>query len=195
SGPDLDSLASPAVEGQTNLSFDLAKETFAIVARKTADRLGDGHPNAYPERHRQQIMTKQPPRPVDDHRDHVRPRRRPQQLECPTWLEDSEIALPRAGSFGEDYSRHAAAFYLLPELSDRHQRLIGILAVDDRVAAAAEIVGDARNPARELALGDILRKVGKEERPENRHVEHALVVGDDHVGGPGLDPGRTLDLE
>ena len=67
------------------------------------------------------------------------------------------------------------------ELLDRDERLLRVVTVDQRVAAAAEIVRDARDAARQLALRDELREVAEEEVPEERDVEHALMIGDDQV--------------
>ena len=47
----------------------------------------------------------------------------------------------------------------------------------------------------EFTLGNVFRIVGEERRPKNRDIEHALVIGDDEVGGVRFDPGRTLDQQ
>ena len=68
------------------------------------------------------------------------------------------------------------------ELADLDHGLLRVVTVDQAVAAAPEVVRDARNEARQLALRHELRKVREQEVQQQRDVEHALVVGDDEVG-------------
>src|SRR5207253_8557125 len=66
---------------------------------------------------------------------------------------------------------------------------------DQHVPAAAKVVRDARDPAAERALGDVLREAREEQAPEDGDVEHALVVRDDDVAAAGLEAGGALDGE
>ena len=81
----------------------------------------------------------------------------------------------------------------VPEPPDRLHRIRAVAAVDERVAAPPQVVGDARDPAlRELPLGDELQVVPREHRAQDRDVEHALVVRDEEAWPPVLEPARAL---
>src|SRR5205814_8276806 len=98
-------------------------------------------------------------------------------------------ALARARAVREAAGGAAPVAGALAELADRGERGRGVAPVDQRVAAAAEVVRHARDPARELPLGDVLREVRSEQRADDRDVEHALVIRDYDVGGGRLHAG------
>ena len=57
-----------------------------------------------------------------------------------------------ARAFWINHRRHAARLRSSTEFTDRLSRLDSVVAVNQRVPTATQVVGDAGDPARELAL-------------------------------------------
>jgi hypothetical protein len=116
----------------------------------------DGGSNMYadsrPERDRQQVVSQEPPRPVDRDRHDCERRCRAEELEGSSGTEGAKFAGPGARAFRINHGRHAARLRSATEFTDRLSRLDSVMAINQRVATATQVVRDAGNPARELAL-------------------------------------------
>jgi hypothetical protein len=132
------------------------EDGLGVLSRVAGDWITDPHPHVHPERHRQQIVTQQAPRLIDADGDHVDLRRLIEQSQRSARPELAQLSATAARALGKD--RRSRAAYL-GELSDGAQRLIGIAAIDDRVACGA---GCTRcwNPAPAIA-SDVLGKAGE----------------------------------
>ena len=126
-----------------------------------------------------------------------RVRRRRHQGQRALRPEGREDAAARAGALREDHRGDAAARdLLLSEPADGLHRFRAIAAIDERVSAAAEVVGDAGDPPpRQLPLGHELQVVAREHRPQDRDVEHALVIRHEDRRPSRLQPALPLHVE
>src|SRR4029078_5822575 len=101
------------------------------------------------------------------------------EREAPARLDRLELAAMRARALGEDDGRDAVRLDASAERRDLVDRLLRVVTVDQAIAAAPQIVRDARDAARQLALRDELGEVREEQVPQQGDVEHALVIRDD----------------
>src|SRR5439155_4792216 len=187
--------AATAREGRRHLVVDAIEERFQVLAGPARDGRPEADVDPHAPRYGEEAVAEQAPRLVDhDRQDGCRgrlleERQRPGPLELP------EFPAPRARALREDHRRGSSRTDTSAELADGGQRPGRVAAVDQHVPAAAKVVRDARDPAAERALGDVLREAREEQAPEDGDVEHALVVRDDDVAAAGLEAGGALDGE
>src|SRR5207244_2003643 len=122
-----------------------------------------------------------------------RPRRRVRRRTTRPPLRDGAPGWPRSRrgrGRGVRPGAHAGA-----GLADGGQGRGPVAALDQHVAAPAEVVRHARDPAPERALGDVFREAGEEEASQDGDVEHALVIRDDDVAPAGREAAGAFDDE
>src|SRR3989442_2759950 len=186
--------ATPAREGRQHLLAHALDER-RRVAGAARDGLADPDAHPHAPRNGEHVVREEPPGLVDRDRHDRHVGGGLEQREGPRAAELAQLARAGACPLGEDHRRDAARLHAPAELADRRHRAGRIAAVDEDVAAAAEVVRDARDPMTQRSLGDVLGEAPEEERAEERDVEHALVVGDHDVRPPRDEPGRVLDRE
>src|SRR5262245_34575893 len=145
-------LRAPARERALDLRARALEQRVIVLARPARNRRANPHADARAERNRHQIEAEQPPGLVDRDDDDWNVGRRFEQRERSSGLERSEHAGARARALGIDHRADAALADPRTELADRACRALAVAAVDDRVAAAAEVERDAGQAACELTL-------------------------------------------
>src|SRR5207244_126111 len=131
---------------------------------------------ARPRRHGEAVGGEEPPRRGDDDGQDGCIGRRIEEREGSRPLELPERAAPGAGALREDHRRGPPGAHAGAELADGGQGRGPVAALDQHVAAPAEVVRHARDPAPERALGDVFREAGEEEASQDGDVEQALVI-------------------